>query len=69
VASSRARVELGAGRLHALSPLAILERGYSICRDARGLIVRDVAGVEVGELIEARLARGSLECRVEARKS
>jgi exodeoxyribonuclease VII large subunit len=51
--------------MHALSPLAILERGYAICRDAEGRILKEAAAVAAGDRVEARLARGTLECRVE----
>ena len=53
-------------RLNALSPLSILERGYSIVeRLSTQEVVRDANQVAVGELILARLARGKLRCRVE----
>jgi exodeoxyribonuclease VII large subunit len=61
---TRSRLELAAGRLHALSPLAILERGYAICRDAQGSIMKDAARAAVGERVSVKLARGELDCRV-----
>jgi exodeoxyribonuclease VII large subunit len=64
--ANRSRFEVAAGRLHALSPLAILERGYSICRDARGGVLRDAAGVAPGDRVGVTLAKGHLKCRVEA---
>ena len=52
--------------LHALSPLATLERGYAIVRHpATGAVLRDSASVKPGERIHARLARGALDCMVE----
>jgi exodeoxyribonuclease VII large subunit len=52
--------------LDALSPLAILSRGYSIVRRLpEGMIVRDAGGVAPGQLLEIRLYKGSLLCRVE----
>ncbi len=62
----RARAELAVGRMNALSPLAILERGYAICRDQRGIILKDSGGVSVGDAISVRLARGELGCRIES---
>jgi exodeoxyribonuclease VII large subunit len=50
------------------SPLAILERGYSITRDAAGKIVRDAEAVALGSDISVRLARGELAANVRARK-
>lgn len=59
------RLELAAGRLDALSPLAILQRGYAICKDERGAILRDAATVSPGDRIAVNLAKGGLDCRVE----
>ncbi|MBZ5498112.1 MAG: exodeoxyribonuclease VII large subunit [Acidobacteriia bacterium] len=67
--SRRSKLELEAGRMNALSPLAILQRGYAICRSQRGVILRDVAGIVRGERVEVKLARGELGCRVEETKS
>ena len=65
LARERQRLEAAAGRLQALSPLAVLARGYSITRDAAGRIVRDAAAVTPGDPIEVLLARGRLQARVE----
>jgi len=59
------RVHALAGRLHALSPLAVLERGYSITFDSRGRIVRSAQQVNPGDLIETRLHEGRLRSRME----
>ncbi len=61
----RSQLELAAGRLDALSPLAILQRGYAICKDDHGSIVRDAAAVFPGDRVTVSLAKGSLDCRVE----
>lgn len=50
------------------SPLTILNRGYSITRDAAGHIVRDAARVEIGDDVAIRLARGELGATVRAKK-
>jgi len=56
-----------AGRLESLSPLAVLNRGYSLTqRSADGQIVRDAANLTVGELLAIRLAKGSCTSRVES---
>jgi exodeoxyribonuclease VII large subunit len=63
--AKRSKLALAVGRMNALSPLASLERGYAICRDREGLILRDASRVAAGDPVEVRLARGSLECKVE----
>ena len=64
VERGRSTVDLQAARLKALSPVAVLERGYAIAlRD--GQAVRDPTGLGVGDLLELRLARGTLDVRVE----
>lgn len=53
-------------RLNGLGPLAILDRGYGILETTPGRrIIRDVGQVSVGDKILARLARGTIHCRVE----
>ncbi|MHB8742637.1 MAG: exodeoxyribonuclease VII large subunit [Sulfuricaulis sp.] len=52
--------------LHALSPLATLERGYAIVqRPDTGAIVTTTATVQPGERVQAQLAHGRLDCLVE----
>lgn len=53
-----------AGLLHAISPLAVLARGYSIVQQHNGNIVRSSAEVSPGENISVTLARGVLACEV-----
>jgi exodeoxyribonuclease VII large subunit len=50
--------------LEALSPLAILNRGYALIFDASGQLVRDAAKLNAGEEVSARLARGRIRARV-----
>jgi exodeoxyribonuclease VII large subunit len=51
--------------LHAVSPLATLERGYAIVTTDDGTILRDAAAVKPGTLIEVRLGHGRLRAKVE----
>jgi exodeoxyribonuclease VII large subunit len=43
----------------------VLDRGYAICRDARGNIVKDAAGLSVGDPFSVRLAKGTIAARAE----
>ena len=59
------KLRLAARTLNSVSPLATLERGYSIVSDtASGQILTEASSVKVGATISARLARGSLEATV-----
>ena len=62
----RKRAALGknAGLLHAISPLAVLGRGYSIVQQKNGDIVRSSAEVHPGENISITLAQGRIDCEV-----
>jgi exodeoxyribonuclease VII large subunit len=54
-----------AARLDALSPLAVLGRGYAVCWNAeRTAIIRDAAAVAAGDRVRVTLARGELACEV-----
>lgn len=62
-----ARATLASRALRVSDPMALLARGYAIV-EYRGHVVRDAAAVPLGERIEARLAHGTLEARVEDRR-
>jgi exodeoxyribonuclease VII large subunit len=63
---SRQNVRLGqAGAgLDALSPLASLGRGYSICLKPDGSIVSRVGQVGAGDDVRLRVSDGAIDCRV-----
>jgi exodeoxyribonuclease VII large subunit len=63
----RAILEGVSGRLEALSPLAILDRGYALVFDASGTLVKDAAQVNPGEEISVRLAKGGVTAEVKER--
>ena len=50
--------------LEALGPRSVLERGYSITRDAEGNIVRNGLDLKVGETLQIEFGRGSAQTRV-----
>lgn len=61
------RVQACAGRLHPLSPLATLSRGYSILqRVPTGEVLRSVEAVAPGDEVEARMSDGRVWCTVTA---
>lgn len=60
----RARVDGLASRLQALSPLAVLQRGYAVVRGPNGRILQSVQQVKPGDAIAARLKDGELSAQV-----
>ncbi|MFA5166971.1 MAG: exodeoxyribonuclease VII large subunit [Candidatus Omnitrophota bacterium] len=54
------------GRLNALNPLAILERGYSVSFNEKGDIIKNVRQLSVGDIMQTRLHKGSLVSKVTA---
>jgi exodeoxyribonuclease VII large subunit len=61
----RSRLAVAAASLDALSPLAVLGRGYALALDGRGRVLRTSSAVRAGERVRVRLAEGALRCRVE----
>jgi len=61
----RERLGLAAASLDALSPLAVLHRGYAIAQDANGKLLRDARDVTVGDLVDVTLSKGKLRTKVE----
>ena len=59
-----ARLERLTSQMEALSPLAILERGYALVFDGAGKLVKNAEQVNAGEEIRARVARGEIEATV-----
>jgi exodeoxyribonuclease VII large subunit len=53
------------GRLDALSPLRVLERGYALARSGDAVIT-SADQVAPGDALSVRLRRGQLSCRVES---
>lgn len=56
---------LGA-HLEALSPLKVLERGYSITRNAQGKVIKKASEVSEGETITSKVADGEIISKVVA---
>jgi exodeoxyribonuclease VII large subunit len=55
--ANAARKELD-GRLAALSPLSVLDRGYSLTFTAAGQLLHDASAIASGKILRTRLARG-----------
>jgi exodeoxyribonuclease VII large subunit len=65
-AAAASRLGTLAARLDALSPLAVLGRGYAVCwNEARTGIIRSSSAVRPGDRIRVTLAAGEVGCRVE----
>jgi exodeoxyribonuclease VII large subunit len=63
----RRSVETLMGKLDALSPLRVLQRGYAVARDADGRVLTEARGVLPGTAFRLLLSQGALDCRVERR--
>lgn len=65
----RDRLAQRSSQLDALSPLAVLERGYSIAHKLpEEIIVKDAAVVSVGDRLRVTFATGKALCRVEEKE-
>jgi len=62
--ANRAALDRRVASLEALSPVAILNRGYALVFDAKGELVKDAARLRAGDEVSARLARGRVRARV-----
>jgi exodeoxyribonuclease VII large subunit len=63
---SRGALDRQTASLEALSPVAILNRGYALVFDAKGQLVKDAARLKSGDEVSARLALGRVRARVTA---
>jgi exodeoxyribonuclease VII large subunit len=69
LARVRQRLAHASERLGGLSPLAVLERGYSIAHKIpEGSIVKDSAALAVGDRLKISFARGKALCTVEEKE-
>jgi exodeoxyribonuclease VII large subunit len=70
IADAQHRLQLAARGLHAVSPLATLDRGYAIVEDVEtGKVLVDASNATVGNDIRARLANGELTATIKSKKS
>lgn len=61
----QARLSAQSGTLRSLGPAAVLNRGYSICRDVDGTILRDAARLQAGDPFSVTLSKGNIAARAE----
>jgi exodeoxyribonuclease VII large subunit len=64
IAVPQTRLNRASARLEALSPLAVLSRGYALVYAADGRLLRSAAETSEGQLIRARLGRGTVDAEV-----
>lgn len=56
----RARLERVVAAFEALSPTAVLQRGYAICRLSDGTVVRSVGQLRTGDAVRVRVSDGEV---------
>jgi exodeoxyribonuclease VII large subunit len=64
LAVKRQRLERLGLQLEERSPLRVLERGYAICYDSEGRVIRAADGVAVGDQVRVQLSHGVLGAEV-----
>ncbi|HEV2135241.1 MAG TPA: exodeoxyribonuclease VII large subunit [Terracidiphilus sp.] len=64
--ASRAAAGALDARLHSLSPLAVLDRGYALVLGADGRLIRSIAQVAAGDSLTTRLADGEFSSHVDS---
>lgn len=60
----RRQIAVGAGRLEALSPLAVIARGYAMALDGDGRVVSSVDALAIGDSLSVRVSDGVIDCAV-----
>ena len=60
VSARKSRLEMLTHKMQALSPLAVLERGYAIVTTKDGKVVKNESAVDVGAELDIRLANGRI---------
>jgi exodeoxyribonuclease VII large subunit len=64
ISARTGRLQHASARLQALSPLAVLSRGYALVYGPDGALLRSAVDVKPGHAIRARLANGSVDAQV-----
>ena len=66
VGRGREKVALASAGLNALSPLGVLERGYSVTQDTSGKVIQNITALSEGMTIVTRLNDGRVYSTVES---
>jgi exodeoxyribonuclease VII large subunit len=69
IATGRGQLATLAGRVDALSPLSILQRGFAVPQDLNGAVLRGVADFPVGSTFGLRVADGRVLCETKETQS
>lgn len=64
VGQGKQSLSLLAGRLDALSPLKVLQRGYAVATDSTGQVLRSAKSLSPGDQFALRLSDGTLDAEV-----
>ena len=64
-AAIRSKIELSSAVIAAGSPLAAMERGFSVVTDSKGKVVRNAASVSKGDILSIRPLKGEISAAVE----
>jgi exodeoxyribonuclease VII large subunit len=61
----RHAIEAACGKLEALSPMRVLERGFSLTQRADGHVVTSASDVQPGDRLTVRVSDGGIDATVE----
>ena len=64
LANIDSRLDVLQARISAADPRKILEKGYALTVDDKGVVMKGVAGREVGDRVSVLFADGTLDCEV-----
>ena len=53
------------GLMAAFDPMAVLRRGYAVCRNEDGVLIRSSSQLDAAQKVEIKFSSGSARCRVE----
>ena len=66
IAAMESALQVLQTRIEAADPRRILERGYALALDGRGVVMKSVAGKGTGDKVSVMFSDGTLDCTVDA---